>query len=114
MTFHAIDAWWWHFLFIFIAGAVATDAWRFLGVGFGERIPEQSEALVFVRCIATALVAAVIGNLIAFPSGTLADMPLWLRLGAAAAGFGTFLGGGHMLLGIAVAEAVLAAGMILG
>jgi hypothetical protein len=114
MTFEAFEGWWWHFLFIFIAGAVATDAWRFLGVAFGERIPEKSEALVLVRSIATALVAAVIGNLIAFPSGTLADLPLSLRLAAAVAGFGTFLAGGHMLLGIAIAEAMLVIGMMLG
>ncbi len=71
MTFTAIDDWWWPYLFILIAGWLATDTWRYLGVYFGGRISEDSEALVLVRCIATALVAAVIGNLVVFPSGAL-------------------------------------------
>ena len=85
MTFQAIDAWWWPYLFILIAGWLATDMWRFLGVYFGGRISEDSDVLVLVRCVATALVAAVIGNLIVFPSGELANTPLLLRAGAAAA-----------------------------
>ncbi|MBL8582715.1 MAG: AzlD domain-containing protein [Rhizobiaceae bacterium] len=115
MTFHSIDAWWWPYLFILIAGWLATDMWRFLGVYFGGRISERSEALVAVRAVATALVAAVIGNLIVFPTGALADTPLALRLGAAGLGFAAFLlARRKMLLGIAVAEVVLALGLWLG
>ena len=112
MTFHATDAWWWHFLFILIAGWLATDMWRFLGVYFGGRISETSDAIVLVRTIATALVAAVIGNLIVFPSGTLAQTPLLLRICAAAVGFVAYLLlGKRVLVGIAAAEAVLITGM---
>lgn len=112
MTFTAIDAWWWPYLFILVAGWLATDAWRFLGVYLGGRIREDSEALVMVRALATALVAAVIGNLIVFPSGSLADAPLALRLLAAASGFVAYiLLGKRVVVGIAVAEAVLLAGL---
>jgi uncharacterized YccA/Bax inhibitor family protein len=112
MTFHATDAWWWHFLFILIAGWLATDMWRFLGVYFGGRISEASDALVLVRAVATALVAAVIGNLVVFPSGALADTPLLLRIVAAAAGFVAYLMlGRRVLIGIIAAEFVLIAGM---
>ncbi|PSJ55888.1 AzlD domain-containing protein [Kumtagia ephedrae] len=115
MTFDAIDAWWWPFLFILLAGWLATDAWRFLGVAFGGRIREDSEALVFVRAVATALVAAVIGNLFVFPSGALADTTAALRIGAAALGFVAYLAAGkRMLLGIVVGEAALIAGMAAG
>lgn len=115
MTFNAIDTWWWHFLFILIAGWVATDAWRFLGVHFGGRIAEQSDALVFVRAVATALVAAVIGNLIVFPSGSLADTALALRVGAAVAGFAVYLlSGKRILLGIVAGESLLGVGMAAG
>lgn len=114
MTFQAIDAWWWPFLFILLGGWVATDAWRFLGVYLGDRISEESELLVLVRALATALVAAVIGNLIVFPSGALADTALALRLFAVAAGFAAYLSlGRKILLGIFVAEAVLLAGIVL-
>lgn len=112
MTFQAIDAWWWPFLFILLGGWIATDAWRFLGVYLGDRLSEDSDLLVLVRAVATALVAAVIGNLIAFPSGALADTSLALRVGSAVAGFAAYLGlGRKVLTGIVVAEAVLLAGM---
>ncbi|WP_353641534.1 AzlD domain-containing protein [Mesorhizobium sp. WSM2239] len=112
MTFTSLDAWWWPFLFILVAGWLATDSWRFLGVYFGGRIAEDSDLLVLVRAVATALVAAVIGNLIIFPSGALAATPLGLRMGAAALGFAAyFFLGKRVLVGIIVAEAVLAAGL---
>lgn len=111
MTFSSFDAWWWPYLFILLAGWLATDAWRFLGVYLGGRVSETSEALVLVRCIATALVASVIASLIVFPSGALAGTPLALRLGAAAAGFCAYLiAGRRVIMGILAAELVLAAG----
>lgn len=114
MTFQAIDAWWWPYLFILIAGWLATDMWRYLGVYFGGRIQEDSDVLVLVRCVATALVAAVIGNLIVFPSGELANTPLLLRVGAAAAGFAAYLLiRRSVLVGIVAAETVLVGGMML-
>jgi hypothetical protein len=111
MSFTAIDAWWWPFLFILVAGWLATDAWRFLGVYLGGRISENSDVLLLVRAVATALVAAVIANLIVFPGGALAATPLALRLAAAGAGFGAYiLVGKRVVVGIAVAEAVFIAG----
>jgi len=115
MTFTAIDAAWWPYLFILVAGWMATDAWRFLGVYLGGRISEDSEVLVLVRCVATALVAGVIGNLIVFPSGALANIALALRIASAAAGFLAYMAlGRRVVIGIVVAEAVLFVGMALG
>jgi branched-subunit amino acid transport protein len=115
MTFDAIDAWWWPFLFILVAGCVATDLWRFLGVYLGGRIAVDSPVLDLIRAVATALIAAVIGNLIVFPSGALADTSLVLRAGAAAIGFAAYLlTGKRMLIGIASAEIALIAGMSAG
>ena len=108
MTFHASDSWWWQYAFILIGGWLATDMWRFLGAYFGSRISEDSDAIVFVRCLATALGAAVIGNLVVFPSGVLAAVPLWLRVGAAVTGFLAYLlAGRSVLVAILAAEAVL-------
>jgi hypothetical protein len=115
MTYFAVDAWWWPFLFIALGGWLATDAWRYLGVYLGGRIREDSDALVLVRAVATALVAAVIGNLILFPSGDLANTPVILRVGAAVAGFAAYLlGGKKVIVGIIVAEAILLAGLYAG
>lgn len=115
MTFHASEAWWWPYLFILVAGWMATGAWRFLGVHFGGRIAEDSEVLVFVRTVATALVAAVIGNLVVFPSGALAETALPLRIAAAALGFSAYLvSGKKVIAGILISEAALGAGIWLG
>ncbi|WP_163269841.1 AzlD domain-containing protein [Chelativorans alearense] len=113
MTFTAIDAWWWPYVFILVAGWLATDFWRFLGVYLGGRISEESELIVLVRCIATALVAAVIANLVIFPSGALAGTPLLLRVGAGIAGFLAYLAAGkRVIVGILVGEATLGMGLL--
>ena len=94
---------------------LTTYPWRALGVYLGGRIREDAEILVLVRAIATALVAAVIGNLICFPAGPAAETTLALRICAAAAGFAAyFFIGRKVLLGIVVAEALFGAGFYLG
>jgi hypothetical protein len=114
MTFFSHDAWWWPFLFILLAGWLPTDIWRFLGVYLGGRISEDSDLLVLVRTTATALVAAVVGNLIVFPSGALAGTALGLRLGSAALGFAAyFFLGRRIIVGILAAEVVLCIGLAL-
>lgn len=115
MTFFSFSEWWWPYLFILLAGWLATDAWRFLGVYLGGRVSETSEIMVFVRALATALVAAVIGNLIVFPSGALAETGLALRILSAASGFFAYLMiGRNVLVGLVAAVAVLIAGMLAG
>lgn len=114
MTFDSIDTWWWPYLFILIAGWFATYIWRFLGVLVGGRVDEASTAMVLVRCVATALVAAVISNLIIFPGGALALTPVWLRAGSAIAGFAAYLAAGKsLIIGILAAEVVLIGGFLL-
>ncbi|MEW9808417.1 AzlD domain-containing protein [Mesorhizobium marinum] len=115
MTLGAIEAWWWPYVFILAAGWAATYPWRALGVYLGGRLREDAEVLVLVRAIATALVAAVIGNLICFPAGPAAETSLALRLLSAAAGFAAyFFIARKVLLGIVVAEAVFGLGFWLG
>jgi len=74
-------------------------------------VDENSEMLVFVRAVATALVAAVIAKLILFPAGNLAIAPIELRILAAVLGFSTFVWSGkRVFVGIIVAESVLIGG----
>jgi hypothetical protein len=95
-----------------VAGFLATDIWRWLGVLFGHRLNEESEALYWVRAVATALVMAVTAKLIVFPTGTLAGSPLWLRLGATAIGFAVFLlAGRRVAVGVAVPITLLVIGL---
>ena len=102
--------WWWSYVVIAIAGWLATDIWRWLGVFTGSRLDQQSEALQWVRAVATALVMAVTAKMIVFPAGTLAEAPLWLRLGAAGTGFVAFLLAGQRV-GVAVVTSTLLLGI---
>jgi hypothetical protein len=101
---------WWPYLFILVAGWLATDVWRWIGVLAGGRLREESELLVWVRAVATALVAGVISRLILFPAGALAEA---LRVAAAALGWLAFwTAGKRILVGVLTAEAVLIGGWL--
>jgi len=103
----------WPYIVIIVAGWLATDIWRWLGVLAGNRLQEGSEALNWVRAVATALVMAVTAKLVVFPTGTLESSPLWLRLVAAALGFAAFLlAGQRVIVGVLVPLAILGAGLL--
>lgn len=115
MSFTSIDAGWWPFVYILIAGWFATDFWRFAGVLLGRRMSETSQVFLFVRAVATALVAAVISRLILFPSGSLAETAIALRITAAGIGFAAFLlGGQRIAVGVGTAVSILVAGLLAG
>ncbi|MGH6763161.1 MAG: AzlD domain-containing protein [Phyllobacterium sp.] len=114
MTWQSLNEWWWPYVFILLAGWLPTDIWRYLGVFAGGRISEDSSALVLVRGVATALVAGVIAQLILYPAGALAESPVLLRMGAAAAGFTAyFFLGKRIIVGVAIAEIILISGLVL-
>ena len=101
------------YLFILLAGTLMTDIWRWLGVLAGNRLHDDSEALNWVKAVATALIAGVIGKLILFPTGALASAPVELRLVAAALGWAAFMAARKSVLaGVVTAELVLIIGWI--
>jgi branched-subunit amino acid transport protein len=103
----------WPYVVIIVSGWLATDIWRWLGVIAGNRLQEGSEALNWVRAVATALVMAVTAKLVVFPTGALEASPLWLRLAAAGIGFVAFLmAGQRVIIGVIVPLAVLGAGLL--
>lgn len=100
-------------LAILLLGALPTEVWRWLGVALAGQISEDSEILVWVRCVATALIAAVIAKLVVFPSGIFEDVPLWLRIGALAFGYGVFLVAKQSVIaGVIGAQAALILGVL--
>lgn len=102
----------WPYIFIAVAGWLATDIWRWLGVLAGNRLDEKSEILTWVKAVATALVAAVIAKLIVYPTGELEASPLWLRLAAIGVGALAFFASGRkQILGIVAAMVFLAGGL---
>ncbi|SHJ93492.1 Branched-chain amino acid transport protein (AzlD) [Bradyrhizobium lablabi] len=60
----------WHALVILlIAGVIPNQIWRMLGLWFGGGIDEGSELLVWVRAVATAILAGVIAQILVQPPG---------------------------------------------
>lgn len=113
LAFDSFAAAWWPYLFILIAGTLATDIWRWIGVLAGGALKEESEALTWVKAVATALVAGVVGQLIVFPTGELAATPLAFRIAAAALGWLAFMmARKSVLVGVLSAEAVLLVGLM--
>jgi hypothetical protein len=102
----------WHALLILlIAGVIPNQIWRMLGLMLGSGIDEGSELLVWVRAVATAVLAGVIAQILVQPPGALASVPGWLRYTAVAAGFAAFiLIRRSTLAGVICGELVLLAG----
>ena len=82
----------WHALLVLvIAGFLPNEIWRMVGLWFVSGIDEGSEVLVWVRAVATAILAGVIAQILVQPPGALASVPDALRYGAVVAGFAVFL-----------------------
>jgi hypothetical protein len=101
------------YLVLIFAGFLPNEIWRMLGLVAAHGIDEASELVLWVRAVATAVLAGVIAQIVMFPPAGLADLPLALRLSAVAAGFAAFLlVRRSVFAGVAVGEAVLIAGAL--
>lgn len=76
---------------LLLVGFLPNEVWRMLGILVARGLDEDSELLVWVRAVATAVLAGVIAQLVLTPPGPLAALPLVARLGAVTAGFLAFL-----------------------
>lgn len=104
----------WPFVFLFVAGFVATEPWRYLGIALASRIDVDSEILKWVRAVSTALVAGLVTRMILFPVGAFADVPLTLRIGAFCAGVaGFYVFRRKMAFGVLTGVFVLISGQFL-
>jgi hypothetical protein len=74
------------YLTIILAGFLATEVWRWLGVAVGSRLDISGAPFLWVRAVATALVSGLVTRMLFFPTGALLQVPLALRLGALTAG----------------------------
>jgi hypothetical protein len=102
------------YLALILVGFLPNEIWRWLGVMVGHGLDEESEVILWIRAVATALIAGVIARILLFPPGALASVPLALRLTAIAAGLLAYvLIRRSALAGVLVGEAVLIAGALL-
>jgi branched-subunit amino acid transport protein len=101
------------YLVLIAAGFLPNEVWRMLGVVVAHGLDESSELVVWVRAVATALLAGVVAKIVLFPPGGLAEVPLTVRLLAMAAGFVAFLiVRRSVLTGVLAGEAVLILGAL--
>jgi branched-subunit amino acid transport protein len=102
----------WHALLVLvIAGFLPNEVWRMVGLWFVSGIDEGSEVLVWVRAVATAILAGVIAQILVQPPGALASVPDALRYGAVLAGFAVFLATKRSIFaGVVCGEIVMVAG----
>jgi branched-subunit amino acid transport protein len=102
----------WHALLILVvAGVIPNQIWRMLGLWFGGGIDEGSELLIWVRAVATAILAGVIAEIVVQPPGALASVPAWLRYAAVGAGCLGFVGARKSIFaGVVCGEIVLLGG----
>lgn len=104
----------WPYLVLVLVGFLPNEIWRVLGFVAARGLDENSEIVMWVRGVATAVLAAVIAKLTIFAPGALADIPLFVRLAAAACGVvAFFLIRRSVFAGVLVGEIVLIGGAFL-
>jgi hypothetical protein len=106
----------WHALVILVvAGVIPNQIWRMLGLWFGGGIDEGSELLIWVRAVATAILAGVIAEIVVQPPGALASVPEWLRYTSVLVGFAGFMASRKSIFtGVVCGEIVIVVGKWLG
>ena len=63
-----------------IATSVATFISRFMGALTSEKVSVKSKIFKWFNCVAYSTLAALLGRMIIFPAGVLADSDLVIRL----------------------------------
>jgi hypothetical protein len=102
------------YLALILVGFLPNEIWRWLGVIAARGLDEDSEILVWVRAVATAILAGVIAKIVFFPPGALAAVAAPVRVGALVLGFLGFLAiRRSVFAGVAVGELALLAGALL-
>src|SRR5262245_63478882 len=79
------------YLTLILAGILATEVWRWLGLAVGSRLDVAGVPFQWVRAVATALVSGLVTRMLLFPTGALVEVPLWMRLAAFAGGVSLYL-----------------------
>jgi Branched-chain amino acid transport protein (AzlD) len=102
------------YFILMLIGFLPSEVWRWLGIVVGRGLDENSEIILWVRGVATALIAGVIARIVFIPPGALASVPLSVRLVALGGGFLAFLLiRRSAFAGVVAGEALLIAGALL-
>jgi branched-subunit amino acid transport protein len=80
----------WPYLIMIFVGFLPNEIWRMFGLVMARNIDEGSELLIWVRAVATAVLAGVIAKILFFPPGALAGVTLSARLLAIGCGLAAY------------------------
>ena len=104
----------WPYLLLILVGFLPNEIWRMLGIIAAHGLDEDSEIVLWVRAVATAVLAGVIAKIVLFAPGALADVPAEVRLAAMGSGLAAFFAVRRSVFaGVAAGEAVLILGAYL-
>ncbi len=99
------------YLALILVGFLPNEVWRVLGLVLVRGLDEDSQIVVWVRAVATAMLAAVLAQLVLSSSGALAAIPVVIRVGATGAGLLAFVVlRRSVFAGVLVGEIALLAG----
>jgi hypothetical protein len=101
------------YLALVLVGFLPNEIWRWLAVIFSRGLDEGAEILIWVRSVATAILAGVIAKLTIFAPGVLATVPISVRVGAVVIGvLAFFLIRRSVFAGLLAGEAALVVGAL--
>jgi hypothetical protein len=103
------------YLVLVLVGFFPNEIWRMIGLVVARGIDENSEIIVWVRAVATAILTGLVGKVVVFAPGSLAAVPLGIRLLAAAVGMlAFFVFRGSVLAAVATGTIAIAIGVLVG
>ena len=96
---------------LILFGFLPNEVWRLVGLMLVHGLDEKSQAIVWMRAVATAMLAGVLAQLILSTSGPLAGIPVSVRIGASVLGFAAFLiARRSVFVGVLAGEAAILVG----
>jgi hypothetical protein len=105
---------WAPYAMLILVGYLPNEAWRALGIVLAHGLDEDSRVIVFARATATAILTGVVGKLVIFAPGALANVSVTVRIGATAFGLVAYLlARRSVLAGVVAATLALIAGMLI-
>lgn len=95
----------WPYLVVIVVGFLPNEVFRLAAVLLSRGVNERSEVFVWIKVVATTLLAAIVSRLIYAPAAALEAVPMWVRVGAIAVGVATYFAlRRSLLLGILIGE----------
>lgn len=81
----------WPYLVVVLIGFLPTEMWRMLAVWMARDLQEDSDILLWVRLVASALLAAVVAKMVLAPTGAMLLIPLAARIGGVLTALSTLM-----------------------